>query len=411
MRLSDWFVYPINLTPHGYCLLWAPGLIWLHAGSDLVIGLAYFSIPLALAWFYHKRTDLHFRWVLLLFVAFILACGMTHFMAIYTLWVPAYGVEGLIKLVTALLSVGTAALLWPMVPRLLALPSPAQLETVNDALSRKIGELEETHRQLLAKDEEIRRNNAELERRVADRTASLTAANAQLKTALSDLEGIRRELEATVNERTDALKQRDLLLREVYHRVKNNLQIVDSVVVMQSRAIDDPELLALLNSLRARIYALGLVHQQLMTSHNLQTFDLAPFLQVLTENLVMASSDGHIELEVDACPLAVDLDYAVPIALIVTELVTNSVRHGFANAGGKVRVVVDRSTPADDADIVVTVADNGQGDAFDAAEQPRKSGIGKQLVEGLLRQLKGRMTIEKGPGLTTKLFLPQPRTI
>ena len=81
------------------------------------------------------------------------------------------------------------------------------------------------------------------------------------------------------------------------------------------------------------------------------------------------------------------------------------------NAGGKVRVVVDRSTPADDADIVVTVADNGQGDAFDAAERPRKSGIGKQLVEGLLRQLKGRMTIEKGAGLTTKLFLPQPRTI
>lgn len=175
---------------------------------------------MALGWFYRKCTDLKFRWVLLLFVAFILACGLTHFMAVYTLWVPAYGIEGLVKLATAILSVGTAALLWPMVPRLLALPSPAQLEAVNDALSRKVSELEDTHRQLLAKEEEVRRSNAELEQRVLDRTARLTATNARLEAAFSKLEGTRLELEVTVNERTEALKQRDLLLREVYHRVK-----------------------------------------------------------------------------------------------------------------------------------------------------------------------------------------------
>jgi len=407
MRLLDWLVYPINLTPHGYCLLWAPGLIWLHAGSDIIIGLAYFSIPLALAWFYHKRTDLKFRWVLLLFVGFILACGMTHFMSVLTLWVPAYGVEGLIKLATALLSVITAILLWPMIPRLLALPSPAQLEVLNDALSRKIEEQQRTYQLLAAKEEELLRTNSELEQRVANRTASLTETNAELKAAYANLEGIRIKLEATVQERGEALKQRDLLLREVYHRVKNNLQIVDSVVLMQSKTIDDPKVVSFLGALRARIYTLGLVHQQLMTSPDLQTFDLSPFLQDLVENLVAAASNGEVELEVDACPLTVDLDYAVPLALIVTELVTNSIKHGLGGAGGKLRVIVEDS--ADTENIVVTVADSGQGDA--ASGDPTKpAGIGKKLIQGLLRQLKGGMIAEGSAGVMTKFFLPRPRT-
>ena len=84
MQIFDWLIYPVNLTPHGYCLLWAPGLIWLHAASDTIIALAYFSIPLALIWFVHQRKDLEFRWVFLLFVCFIMACGMTHVIIDFT---------------------------------------------------------------------------------------------------------------------------------------------------------------------------------------------------------------------------------------------------------------------------------------------------------------------------------------
>src|SRR6201996_5455532 len=96
MSISEWLFNPSGLTPHGFCLLWAPGLIFLHAASDAVIGLAYFSIPLALASFSAQRKDLEYGWVAYLFVAFILACGMTHLMSILTLWVPAYGIEGII---------------------------------------------------------------------------------------------------------------------------------------------------------------------------------------------------------------------------------------------------------------------------------------------------------------------------
>lgn len=402
MPLWDWLVYPVPLTPHGYCLLWAPGLIWLHGVSDVIIGLAYFSIPLALFWFAYQRKDLQFRWVIWLFVAFILACGMTHFMAVYTLWVAAYGVEGLIKAITALLSVATAALLWPLIPRLVALPSPAQLAAVNQHLSEKMEEQERTYRLLLASEEKVRIANAELEARVAQRTAALTTANEQLRAA-------RAELEATVEQRTEALRQRDLLLREVYHRVKNNLQIVDSVILMESSALDDAADKTFLESLRSRIFALGLVHQQLMTSRDLRTFDFAPFLKELSENLVLAGASGPIELDVEACSLTVDLDHAVPLGLIVTELVTNSLKHAFPKGSGKLSICVERDeSAAPDGGIVVTVSDNGVGSTA-TERRSGTPGIGKRIIEGLLRQLKGRMAIDDQKGTTTRLYLPQPR--
>ncbi len=117
--------------------------------------------------------------------------------------------------------------------------------------------------------------------------------------------------------------QRDLLLREVYHRVKNNLQIVDAVIQMQAdQTPGQDRKRSFSRRLRSRVYALGLVHQQLMTSADLKTFDLAPFLKELSENLLVAGTTGEIEMEVEACTLSVGLDFAVPMGLIVTELLT-----------------------------------------------------------------------------------------
>lgn len=409
MQIFDWLIYPVNLTPHGYCLLWAPGLIWLHAVSDTIIALAYFSIPLALVWFVHQRRDLEFRWVFLLFVGFIMACGMTHVMGVLTLWVAAYGLEGIIKVATAGLSVATAVLLWPLIPRLLALPSPAQLATVNESLQGEIAEKDRIYALLQASEEQVRQTNAELEGRVAERTADLVATNERLTQALAQLEGTRAELEATVKERTDALSQRDLLLREVYHRVKNNLQIVDAVIQMQSVETANQPGRAFLEALRSRVYALGLVHQQLMTSADLKTFDLAPFLRELTENLLVAGATGEVEMEVNAIPLSVGLDFAVPMGLIVTELLTNSLKHAFPDGKGRVIVSVAREREIDpESDIVVTVRDNGRGDQSES-EPARKPGLGKRLIHGLLRQLEGRMIVEGKAGQTTRIFIPKPR--
>jgi len=124
-------------SPHGICLLWEPELIWLHVVSDALIAMAYFSIPFALAIFVSKRRDLKFGWVYWSFGIFILACGLTHILSIYTLWVPVYGIEGLVKAATAVASIVTAGMLWPLLPKLLTIPSPFELQQAQEALKEE----------------------------------------------------------------------------------------------------------------------------------------------------------------------------------------------------------------------------------------------------------------------------------
>jgi hypothetical protein len=100
-------------SPHGICLLWEPELIWLHVTSDAVIATAYFSIPVALSIFVSKRRDVDFGWIFWAFAIFIMACGFTHVLSIVTLWVPAYSIEAIVKVMTAVASIVTAVMLWP----------------------------------------------------------------------------------------------------------------------------------------------------------------------------------------------------------------------------------------------------------------------------------------------------------
>ncbi|HWY66262.1 MAG TPA: histidine kinase dimerization/phosphoacceptor domain -containing protein [Rhizomicrobium sp.] len=381
MSLYDWLFNPSGLTPHGFCLLWAPGLIVLHAASDAIIGLAYFSIPLALASFASQRKDIEYSWIIHLFVAFILACGTTHLMSILTLWSPAYGIEGIIKAITALLSIATAVILWPLIPKLVALPSGSQLKLLNSQLAFKVDEQERTAQLLRASEAQVRRSNIELERRVEERTAELVAANAQL---------------------SQALEERDLLLREVYHRVKNNLQVIDGIVTLQARLLAVPDAKSALQGLRQRLYALGLVHQQLMSSADLKTFDVAPFLKELSANIMEGIGGRDIDLSVRAIPLDVGLDFAIPLGLLVTELVTNSLKHAFPDGKGRIEVELDRRH---DGTMVLVVSDNGSG--YEIRETPQKqkmSGLGTTLIQGLVSQLRAIMNVRKMNGTTCEVL-------
>ncbi|UES54512.1 PAS domain-containing protein [Roseibium aggregatum] len=125
-----------SFMPHGYCLLWRPDLVAIHAISDALIALAYIAIPLMIFGFLRKRPDIqgNSRKIGYLFIAFILACALTHLTALVTLWWPIYGAQGLIKLVTALVSVATAVVVWRVRPMLLAIPSLKDLERANDVL-------------------------------------------------------------------------------------------------------------------------------------------------------------------------------------------------------------------------------------------------------------------------------------
>jgi PAS domain S-box-containing protein len=172
-----------QFIPHGHCYLWEPNLVWLHVISDGLIALAYYSIPTALFYFVHKRVDLPFYWIFLLFSAFIIACGTTHILEIWTLWYPTYWLSGLIKAVTAMLSFITAVELLPLIPEALALPSPSQLRIANQALKTQIAE-----RLLIEK--ELRKYQNSLEELVNIRTNELTQVNEQLRQEISERQSI-----------------------------------------------------------------------------------------------------------------------------------------------------------------------------------------------------------------------------
>jgi PAS domain S-box-containing protein len=146
--------------PHGHCYLWKPGLVGLHIVSDALIALAYYSIPLMLIYFVQMRRDIPFNGIFLMFGAFIVACGTGHIIDIWTLWHPNYWFSGFIKAFTALISVYTAGMLVSLLPKALALPSPAQLEAANQALQQEIRERLEAEK-ALSKSEELYRGIVE----------------------------------------------------------------------------------------------------------------------------------------------------------------------------------------------------------------------------------------------------------
>jgi signal transduction histidine kinase len=143
------FLSSTGFIPHGHCYLWKPGLVWLNILSDAAIALAYYSIPVMLVYFVSKRRDVPFNWVFLLFGAFIITCGTGHLLDIWTLWHPIYWVSSTLKAVTAVISLFTAIELFPLLPRILALPSPAQLEASNRELEDTLHRLRQAQSQLV----------------------------------------------------------------------------------------------------------------------------------------------------------------------------------------------------------------------------------------------------------------------
>lgn len=129
-----------NFLPHGNCFLWNKLLLKVHVVSDALIAVSYFSIPFALAYFVWKRADVAYRWIFVLFAAFIMACGTSHAFDVWTLWQPYYGWQGLVKVVAAGFSFATALSLWVVMPKALNLPSPAQLSLLAARLRAEIAE-------------------------------------------------------------------------------------------------------------------------------------------------------------------------------------------------------------------------------------------------------------------------------
>ena len=206
--------------PHGVCYAWQPGLIRLHLVSDVLIGLAYLAIPVALVHFIRRRTDIPFNWMFLLFGLFIVACAATHWMEVFTLWTPAYWVAGAVKAITAAASVPTAILLFMLLPKAVALPSIAQLEAAKAALEREVAQ----RRDAEAAVEEARRD---LEVRVEQRTSELRVANALL-------ERQREELAQADRAKSNFLAILSHELRNPVHAIRMNARVIRTQALEQA---------------------------------------------------------------------------------------------------------------------------------------------------------------------------------
>jgi len=142
-----------DYVPRKMCMFEQREVIALHAISDFLIALAYFSIPVALVYFARRRKDLAFHWIFLLFALFIVLCGTTHIFGILAIWHAYYRLDGLVKLATAIASIGTAIVLWRLIPMALALPSLSEIKKRKDELEtlveQRTSELMETNRALI----------------------------------------------------------------------------------------------------------------------------------------------------------------------------------------------------------------------------------------------------------------------
>ncbi len=151
-----------NFMPHGHCYFWEPYILWSHALSDSIIALAYMVIPISLLYIYQQRREFTYSWVFVLFAVFILSCGITHIFDVINIWRPIYYIDSVARIITALASIGTAAVLIKFTPRIVALPTGKQWVDLNTELNGSNEELSATNEELYASNEELQAANEKL---------------------------------------------------------------------------------------------------------------------------------------------------------------------------------------------------------------------------------------------------------
>jgi len=206
----------------------------------------------------------------------------------------------------------------------------------------------------------------------------------------------------------NSLAEKETLLREVHHRVKNNLQVISGLLNLQSHYIDDEGVRTIYKESQNRIKTMALIHEELYQREDLARINMADYIQGLTRNLMASyfASDGRIKLTLDLADADIVLDTAIPCGLIVNELVSNALKHAFPGGRtGEVRVVL--ASKGEDI-YELTVSDNGVG-LPDGLDYLRTKSMGMQLVVVLAQQLDADLRYGGGPGTTFSLTLKEYR--
>ena len=461
MSAFERYFSSVGFIPHGYCLLWRPDVLALHVISDAIIAAAYFSIPLAIAAFVRQRRDLvaEHRRVAMLFGVFILSCGLTHVFAIITLWRPFYVEDGLVKAFTALVSLVTATALWPMLPRLLKIPSPSQLSLANTQLQAEVAArrtaLEDLEAVRAGLEDEVRRRTKEVEalaRRFELATEGSVITLAELdgglrftwlhnprppfdrlvvgevtqgrlgleapailgvpaRTVLASGEPLRTEVTLQVDDDahsfevkitpttafdgqpgllvaaadvTDQKRQQahlQVIMRELAHRAKNLLSLVDGIARQTARAEGLPA--ALVDRFGARLAALGDAYD-LLISDDWTGVDLRALIDA---QLAFILPEVRGQVVIDGPAATVKPEVAQYMALALHELATNATKYGaLRQPGGRLSVLWKIERPEDGGAPRVAFEWVEIGEPV---EPPTRTGFGRTLLERIVPRAVG----------------------
>ncbi len=254
----------------------------------------------------------------------------------------------------------------------------------------------------------LREAHFELEQQVLERTKALSKANEGLRLEMDE----RRRIE---NKLKKSLEEKEILLKEIHHRVKNNLQIISSLLNLQSRYITDKEMLDIYKESQNRVKSMAIIHEKLYQSEDLAKIDFGDYVKSLTRDLFNSYGVDRslIHLDVDIKDILLDINTAIPCGLIVNELVTNSIKHGFRDVRGTNNLgtsneknIITVSITNEDGFYVMTIYDNGVGFPDDLDFQNTDS-LGMQLVISLTSQLRGTLELEKDNGTLFKIIFKE----
>jgi two-component sensor histidine kinase len=228
----------------------------------------------------------------------------------------------------------------------------------------------------------------------------------QFLVAASTLMGFMARRAAVEKDGADALAavvirapERDVLLREMQHRIKNNFQLILSSISLQKRRFEAADVQRALDHVASRINAVSLAHDQLSPTQAAHVVDMAGYLRALSASVEQQTEGVAVEVELDQ--VEIGIDRAVPLGLIVNEAMTNSVKHAFGEGGGRITIRLTTGVGIGEARLVV--ADNGRG--IKAPDRPGGSGI--KLINSLARQVGGQMELESSVrGTTTTVTFP-----
>jgi PAS domain S-box-containing protein len=201
-----------------------------------------------------------------------------------------------------------------------------------------------------------------------------------------------------------SLKEKEVLLQEIHHRVKNNLQIISSLLNLQAQQIEDQRIVDAFRDSQNRIRSMALIHEQLYGSHDLAGIDFGTYLQDMVVDLFRSyqADSGQITLDVETDKVCIGIEQAVPCGLIVNELVSNALKHAFPDGQqGEIRVTLR----ADGRQMMLLVKDDGIG-LSERLDYQNTSSLGLQLVNSLVSQLNGAVTLEPGQGTEVRVTFP-----